>query len=484
MGHDMRLLTGLRRTQRALSPLTLSFAVCLVLTGCLGQPPRLSNPTLNATAKDVRLTIASNAIVGGKNTANAEWLTRYVIPQFTAEEKAKGITVHLRFLGDGSDDGSYLQKQILQLRTGGGGDLLDIDGTDVGTFSESYLIKPLDEVVGHNTVAAWDGWNHIPTSVQQLDEFNGQRYGIPVTTDGRVLFYNKALFAQAGLPTEWQPHSWSDIIAAAQALQKLPGITPIQLDGGTAMAETTTINGFLPFLAGAGTLIYTGGRWQGNTAAMRAALGFYQQVFSLRLADPVLNEEAHGRDSSFAEFAANKIGIYPESDYMWRSILSPTVGNYPMPHRDSDVGYALIPAINPGAGVDGHDYVTFSGGAVRLVNPNTNYPQQTWDLLTFMASAPAMLAYEQQFLGGSRQVMPRSDVNDALLTGDPLMKFISTTVLPYTHYRPSEGHYTQVSALLQQATADVISGQPAALAAANYAQALAKIVGEANVINN
>ena len=65
-------------------------------------------------------------------------------------------------------------------------------------------------------------------------------YGVPSGTDGRVIFFNKKLFAQAGLPADWQPTSWDDIITAGQTLKaKLPGVTPIQLNGGVAMGEAT-----------------------------------------------------------------------------------------------------------------------------------------------------------------------------------------------------------------------------------------------------
>ncbi|MCM6774590.1 extracellular solute-binding protein [Nocardia sp. CDC159] len=458
----------------------LALTACLLLTACLGRPARVNDPRRNADATTVTLTIASNAIEGGKNSAIARWITDYVIPTFTARQRANGVTVHLKFQGSGADDGSYQQKQILQLRTGGGGDVLDIDGTDIGNFAQSWLIEPLAAVVGAETVAAWDGWSQIYPAVRQLEQFRGQDYGIPKGTDGRVLFYNRELFARAGLPTEWQPRSWDEILGAAAALAKLPGVTPMQLDGGTAMAETTTINGFLPLLAGAGALIHAEGKWQGNTAAMRAALGFYQRLVADKLIDPNLNLEAQGRDRSFAEFAAGRIGIYLESDYLWRSIISPSVGTNPMPERDTTIGYALIPAMRPGAGVDGKDVLTFSGGAVWLINPNTDYPQQAWSLLTFMSSAEAMIAYQREYLG-SAQIMPRTDVNDALLASEPLMRYIATKALPHTYFRPAEAAYTRVSALIQQATADVISGGSPETAAATYARELAEIVGRDNV---
>ena len=39
--------------------------------------------------------------------------------------------------------------------------------------------------------------------MQANASFEGKAYGIPTGTDGRVLYYNKKLFAQAGLPADW-----------------------------------------------------------------------------------------------------------------------------------------------------------------------------------------------------------------------------------------------------------------------------------------
>jgi multiple sugar transport system substrate-binding protein len=134
--------------------------------------------------------------------------------------------------------------------------------------------------------------------------------------------------------------------------------------------------------------------------------------------------------------------------------------------------------------VDGESFVSYSGGGIRVVNPHTKYPQQAWALLTFMSSAPAVTAYEQTYLGGSTQIMARSDVNKQLLSNDPLLSFVTSKALPVTHYRPAVANYDQVSQLIQQATADVVSGTSPAAAAASYAQGMAKAVGAGNLVNN
>nr|MDQ3576980.1 extracellular solute-binding protein [Actinomycetota bacterium] len=298
-------------------------------------------------------------------------------------------------------------------------------------------------------------------------------YGVPFGTDGRVLFYNKTLFAQAGLPAQWQPTSWQEIIDAATRLKTLPGVDPIQLNAGTAMGEATTMQGVLPLLAGAGSPLHGNGKWLGASQAVRDVLGFYQSVYGPGLGDKQLQQEAKGRDKSFQEFAQNKIGILLESDYFWRSVVAPEGGVAPMADRDQVVGYAKIPALAPGKGLNGQDFVSMSGGGVRVVNPNSKYPAQAWRLLEFMNSAEATKA----LLGDNARITQRTDVNAEVLGKDPLLKFISTEVLPITAYRPGLAEYPQVSKALQEATAAVLNGTPPDEAAKNYQAAIEGALG-------
>ncbi|WP_427886411.1 extracellular solute-binding protein [Kribbella sp. GL6] len=457
----------------------LGAAALALLTGCLGSSGSGSNSggqdaNRNSDAKKVELTFGSNSVKGGKSSAGATFISDVLIPKFVAEQKGKGVDVTVKFQGDGSDDEVYKQKLSLDLSNKSGPDLFQIDGIWVGEFAQANYIKPLTDTVGDAAkVDNWDGWQQIPESVQALGSYNGKRYGVPGGTDGRVLYFNKKLFAQAGLPADWQPKSWDDIISAGQALKKISGVTPIQINAGTAMGEATTMQGVLPLLVGTGATVNSDGKWLGNTSQLRQVLDFYHQVYSTGLGDPVLQKEAKGRDKSFAEFAANKIGILLESDYFWRSVVEPKEGVAKMADRDTAVGWAMIPAMKPGAGVKGQDFVSMSGGGATVINPNTKFPQQAWEFLQFMNSADMVKAS----LDGAAKITQRSDVNSEVLKSDPMLSFIAGKVLPVTQYRPGRAEYPKVSAALQQATADVISGKSTADAAAAYQKAVEAAAG-------
>lgn len=447
----------------------------LLLAGCAGQPAATGgDSTRNADAKKVTLSITSNAISGGKNALEADWITKWVIPRFEAAEKKKGVDATVKFSPNGVDDEQYKTKISLDLSTKGGADIVSLDGIWIGEFAEAGYIAPLADIVGKKAASGWSGWDQIKPAVQQLTTYKNARYGIPDGTDGRIIYFNKKLFKQAGLPTDWQPKSWNDVLRAGKRLKSLDGVTPIQINAGSAMGEATSMQGVLPLLAGTGHLIWKDNKWQGDSAGVKDVLSLYSKIYATdKLGDPQLQQEAQGRDKSFQEFADNKLGIMIESDYLWRSVINPAVGTAPMADRDSAVGWAKIPAMKAGKGVRGQDFVSMSGGSGKVINPGTKYPQQAFDLLTFMNSAEAVKAR----IGETPQISARDDVNSEVLSSDPLLTFVANKVLPITSYRPSLSEYTEVSAALQDATASVVSGTSADSAASAYEKKLEGIVG-------
>lgn len=465
------------RTSRRTVLAVLVSSLAIVGAAACDRSSTASSPSQNAGAKDVTLTITSNSIAGGKNADEADWYANYVIPQFTKQQKAKGVNVKVTFQPSGVDDEQYKTKVALDLKSRAGADVMALDGIWVGEFAQAGYLKPLSDVAGAN-VTSWEGWSQIPKAVQANVSFEDKVYGIPAGTDGRVLYFNKKLFAQAGLPADWQPKSWQDIVDAGAKLKSIQGVDPVQINAGTAMGEATTMQGVLPLLAGAGAEIYSDGKWQGDTKAIREVLTFYKQLLDQGLEDKNFQQAAKGRDQSFAAFADGKVGILLEGDYFWRSVINPDKGDDPMASRNTDVGWAFIPAREPGSGVGGTDQVSMSGGGGYFLNPNTKFPQQAWELMQFIGSADAINA----LLHGSAKVTARQDVNAKVLAKDPLLSFISEKVLPVTHYRPGLAVYPQVSQALQQATADIVSGKSVEEAAKAYGAAVEKAVGGADKV--
>lgn len=455
--------------------------MALTATGALALAGGLSGPfagVAGATPETVELALLDNSInqPNGKNQASAAWLEETVIPAFEEQMAAAGTPVEVSFEGRGVDDEDYKSQLALDLGAGAGPDVFSIDGIWVGEFATAEYIAPLTAVVGPEA-DEWDGWDQINEAVQANGSFAGERYGIPQGTDGRVIYYSKSLFEQAGLPTEWEPATVDEVLEAARTIKsELPDVTPIQLNGGVAMGEATTMQGALPLLAAAGGQVYDeeSGLWTGASPALTQMLGTYAAIYG----DEALGEDElqllqDGRNASFEAFANGEIAMLLEGDYFWRSIVSPSVGQFPMEDRNDVVGYVRIPAYTPGGALGGLDFASMSGGGTWVLNPNTEHPAEAWALMTFILSADNVAARYVD----SASITARDDVNAQILGNDPMLLFVAEEVMPFTHYRPSLPEYPQVSVALQEAVEAVVTGTSPEEAAADYQAAVEEIVG-------
>lgn len=77
------------------------------------------------------------------------------------------------------------------------------------------------------------GWGDTFAAQAALNLYgkDGEYYGVPWSWGAVGMFYNKALFKQAGLDPDNPPATWTDFLAAVQTLEDA-GITPISLGEG------------------------------------------------------------------------------------------------------------------------------------------------------------------------------------------------------------------------------------------------------------
>ena len=440
--------------------------------------------------KVTKVSITANAIIGGKNAQTANFVKNFVIPNFELNQALKGKNVEVNFIScSGScDDNAFKSSLALDLLAKRGADIFAIDGFWVAEFADAGYIKPLNQILSVKSVKSWEGWKQIPNNVQGVMKYNDKVYGVPQGTDGRIIYFNKKLFAEAGLPSNWQPKSWADIIDAGKKLKAAnPATNPLQINGGDGMGEATAMQGVLNLLGGAGSLIYNTKtkKWEGNTKAVRAALGFYNSVYNVEKIGNgswQLLAGENGRNESFKSFGNGTTAMLVEGDYFWRSIINPTSANAPMADRDTNVGFAKIPAQTPMSGVNGQSFMSMSGGSGYGLNQYSKNKAMAWELLTFMNSRESVQA--NMAIGGSVRITQRADVNAMTLKSDPCLKFVFENAIPNTYFRPAMADYNAVSTLLQKATTAVIQGATPASAAADYETALKALVGADKVTSN
>jgi len=210
--------------------------VAWLAAACVGTPtpaptqppaaPTTAPPTVAATtaptpqppAEEITLNIICRCVAGGVNANTVKWLTESVIPKFEAQMRQQGQPVDVNLVSFGGSDEELKQQYALDLSVGQGSDVMAFDGFWVPEFVSGGLLKPLNVVAGPS-VDEWEGWSHIPDNIQALLSYQGERYGIPVGTDARAIWYRKDLLQQAGLPEDWQPTSWDELLDAARAVK-------------------------------------------------------------------------------------------------------------------------------------------------------------------------------------------------------------------------------------------------------------------------
>src|SRR5690554_3204581 len=122
--------------------------LALALTACNDDAENGTTDNGATEGDAVTLTLVLNAISGGKNAAEADWIEDWVIPEFEAAMAEDGQDVTVVFEAQGVDDEDYKTKIALDLQSGGGADIIGMDGIWVGEFAEAGYIEPLEAVGG------------------------------------------------------------------------------------------------------------------------------------------------------------------------------------------------------------------------------------------------------------------------------------------------------------------------------------------------
>jgi len=483
---------------RPLAMVVLLVALSTIIAACAQpaptptQPPAptkavaTSAPTVaptaapKPTAAPVALKMTCRCVEGGVNANLVKWFKTYLKPEFEKQAKAAGQNITVDMVEFGGSDEELKQQYALDLKVGKGADVMAFDGFWVPEFVAGGMLKPLEEIGGAD-VKSWEGWSHIPAGLQQLLSYQGKIYGIASGTDTRAIFYRKDLFEKAGIKTPWQPNSWQELLDTARTLKaKLPGVTPLQINAGTAMGEATTMQGWDMVLLGTGVGMYDfdANKWIASAPGIEQALNFYKTVYvDEKLGDARIQLLKDGRNQSFAGFRDGKIAMLVEGDWFWRSVLGKG-SEWEIPNRDEIVLWAKMPAVEKGKGYKGQDFVTISGGTGFVLNPNTKYGKEAWQFLAFMNSKEALTAYQA--------IEPRTRVRDDVpITNDPVLTAMGKALMPLTTVRPMLPEYTKISEEAQRMTERVVSGEMTpAQAMKAYADAVKQIAGADKVIES
>lgn len=436
--------------------------LCFVLQGC-GSSSSTSN---NGT---VTLTVAFQQF-GPPPYYEAQWWQN-VQKKLDAEH----ANIKLKLLPIIADEGSYYTKLDLMLRSANTApDIVREDSFLIGSDATAGYLAPLD-----NYLNSWPEYKQqwFP-SMQTITTFNGHNYGIMNGTDVRLVWYNKDIFQKAGLPTNWQPQTWNDILQAAQTIKaKVSGVIPLNLYSGIPMDEASSMQGFEMLLYGTKNPLYDyqTNKWIVSSPGFKSALNFVQQVYNpSKLLGPT-------NDIAMNTQAANTVSqqLLPQGklaidiDGSWLPSNWATNGQAPWPQWQQTLGMAKMPT-ELGAAPSS---VTLSGGWSYAISAHSQNKDAAFKVL--------QVANSQTLLGGydvaASQITPRKDIVSLPAYANVPGNSFFTSLVAFSQFRPAFPAYPKVSVQIDSAMQSVMQGKSPADAMAAYAQAVTSIVGSSNV---
>lgn len=331
-------------------------------------------------------------------------------------------------------------------------DLVQQDRFTIGDWASRDAFRPLDDLLQA------DLRSRDPLAIHQKDYVpatwtetvsQGHVFAIPNDTDDRVLFYNRALFKQAGLDPDKPPQTWEEMIADAKRLtQRAPtggydrmGLVPIFGQGWLYLwswqedGEVMSADGRRCTLDNPQTV-----------QALSALVSWYDALGGV----DAINAFAGGFGSDAQDpFITGKLAMRVEGDVLINSIA----------RYKPDLDFAVAPVPVPEErlrheGRFSHEstWVTWSGGHSFAIPRGAKHVREAWEFMQWFNSPEASLigarAQAAYARGKGRLYVPplfanipaNQTVFDAFKGALPAKylraKQVSTALLPQTRFRP------------------------------------------------
>ncbi|MFG3284817.1 extracellular solute-binding protein [Streptomyces sp. NPDC048111] len=329
--------------------------------------------------------------------------------------------------------------------------------SDIGA---GYL-RPLDDLL-----AGWDQWSRFAgTAKAAARGADGRTYGVPDGTDTRGLWFNRQIFAKAGLPADWRPRTWAQVLDAARAVRrKVPGVVPLNVYTGRAAGEAAAMQGFEMLLYGTGPdPLYdpAAKSWVTGSRGFRDALDFVRTVYAEKLGpDPsdALDPNVGTRVAT-DWMPGGKLAIALDGSWLGQNWIDK--GPRPWPAWSSTLGQAAMPTQYgqaPGR-------VSMSGGWTWAVPAKAANPGLAFDFVKTLQTKENAVKWDV----ADAQIAVRDDVaaDPAYRRSTPGVTFF-TGLVADTHYRPALAVYPRVSAAIGEAMESVTTGGAVADAAKAY----------------
>ena len=259
-----------------------------------------------------------------------------------------------------------------QAATGNAPDVAQVGFSDMGFVVDQLGAKPLDDLVGSDTVQqALGGAHPYAPAAASLGDLDGKPYGVPFVLSTPVLYYNASLFTAAGLDPATPPATWADVASAAARIKAATGKEGAYVDCVTTTAKDWCLQ----------SIIRSNG---GRVLSEDRTTLEYAQPESVQAVATLADMVRSGASPKFSQqqaveaFARGELGMILES-----SALQGTFGK-----GAKGAGWELRGAATPSFGTT-PAVPTNSGAALYVLADDPAKQRAAWELITFLTSDEA-----------------------------------------------------------------------------------------------
>lgn len=387
-------------------PIIFILLFSLILSACSSNQ---SNPETNTGEKPKESTTPSNEkatlevwIMPNSPQPDQDFLE--VVKPFT--DKNPNIKINVTVL----DWGSAWSKITTAATSGKGPDVLQLGTTWVPAIAAMNALTPItDKVADIGGEDSYYPASWRTTKIEGQDEV----YAAPWFVDARAVYYRTDVFEKAGINPEEAFKTWDSMM---EALRKVNGM---EIDGKKIAAvgfpgknDWNVAHNIFPWVWAAGGKILN----EDNTEAIfnsdEAVKGvmFYTNLAAEGLA-PISALEQNSAQIE-ANYNNGDYAVMFNGPWVLKGHGTPTdKGGTADTVAVGKTGIAPMPAGPAGA-------FTFFGGSHLTVFKNTKYPEQAWELIKFLSTEEAQIAYSQA--SGQLPAL-KSALQSETLTSDPNM---------------------------------------------------------------
>ncbi|MFI5568533.1 extracellular solute-binding protein [Streptomyces sp. NPDC051740] len=252
---------------------------------------------------------------------------------------------------------------------------------DAGTPPDMAQIGAYADYAAEGELYKADDLLSIPVQADFLaqlttaGEVNSVQYGLPFASSTRVLFYNKKLFAEAGITP---PQTWDELAEAAEALDAEGVEYPYALPLGPEEAQAETMQWLL---SGDGGYTDLMGTYSIDSAQNVETFSWLKdELVGKGLTGPVAPGKLD-RAEAFAAFAAGDVGMLNGHPSLMETA------------KAKGVEFGMVPT----PGVDGESPVTLGVADWMMAFKKNGHRDQVGEFLDFVYSEENVLDFSREY---------------------------------------------------------------------------------------